>query len=120
MRERVFLRLTGKCRFLAFVVLALFLSGCQAAPTGPQPLTDADKEQITAVRGALAKAALAGDASAYAALHTEDAILLPAKGEGEMVRGMAEIEKRATSTLESRKRVQGTWDVFWPVPRNSY
>ena len=120
MRECVFLRLTGKCRFLAFVVLALFLSGCQPAPTGPQPLTDADKEQITAVTEALAKAALAGDASAYAALHTEDVILLPVKGEGEMVRGMAEIEKRATSTLESRKRVQGTWDVFWPVPRNSY
>ena len=91
MRERVLLRLTAKCRFLALAILALFLSSCQPTPIGPQPLTDADKQKMTEKREAFVKAFLAKDASAVAEFYTEDAILLPPNTE--MVRGKTSIQE---------------------------
>ena len=116
MRESALLSLVGKCRVLALVLFIAVLAGCQQAPTGPQSLTDSDKQQITAVREALAKAVLAGDASAYAALYTEDAILLPAKGEGEMVRGTAEIQKRHSGWVLAGVEKAGIFTEFTLTP----
>ena len=73
------------------VMMALYLPSCQQAPQNPPGLTDADKQQISAHREALVKAVREGNASAFAAQFTEDAIYLPP--EGEMVRGRVAIEK---------------------------
>lgn len=78
-------------RLLTIVLSLLVFAGCQQAPTGPQGLTHADREQITALTEAHIKAVLANDASAEAALYTEDTVLLP-PGQ-EMVRGKAEMQK---------------------------
>ena len=64
-------------RLLTIVLSLLVFAGCQQAPTGPQGLTHADREQITALTEAHIKAVLANDASAEAALYTEDTVLLP-------------------------------------------
>ena len=92
MRTCGLLQVTGKCRFLALAILALFLSSCQPTPTGPQPLTDADKEEIQAfLTKTFRKAYLAKDASAMTGFYTEDAIQLPPNTG--MVRGKADIQK---------------------------
>ena len=90
MREGAFVSLAGKCRILALVFFIIVLAGCQQAPTGPQPLTDADKDQITEFMEDHVKAVLANDASAYTALFSEDGIELPPNAE--MRRGKAELE----------------------------
>ena len=77
------------------VVMALYLPSCQQAPQNPPGLTDADKQQISAHREALVKAVREGNASAFAAQFTEDAIYL--QEEGEMVRGRVAIEKNFQS-----------------------
>ncbi len=77
MREGAFVSLAGKCRILALVFFIIVLAGCQQAPTGPQPLTDADREQHAALEETLRQAFLANDVAAVAALYAEDAILSP-------------------------------------------
>ncbi len=76
----------------SIILLSLIVfAGCQQSPTGLQPLTEADMEQVTALREAEVKAILAGDASAYAALYVDDAISMGPNRK--MVRGKAEIQK---------------------------
>lgn len=77
MREGAFVSLAGKCRILALVFFIIVLAGCQQAPTGPKPLTDADREQHAALEETLRQAFLANDVAAVAALYAEDAILSP-------------------------------------------
>ncbi len=52
MREGAFVSLAGKGRILALVLFVAVHVGCQQAPTGPQPLTDADKQKMTEKREA--------------------------------------------------------------------
>ncbi len=91
MREGAFVSLAGKGRVFALVLFIIALMGCQQAPTGPQPLTDADKQKMTEKREAFVKAFLAKDASVVADFYTEDAILLPPNTE--MVRGKTSIQE---------------------------
>ncbi len=91
MREGAFVSLAGKGRVLALVFFIIVLAGCQQAPTGPQPLTDADKEQIAALNEAVVKALQTNDASAMAATAAGDAIFMPPNVE--MVRGKVEIQQ---------------------------
>lgn len=106
MREGGFLPLLGKCRVLALVLFVAVLAGCQQAPSGPQPLTEADKDQIGAVAENHMKAVLANDASAYAALFTEDGIDLPPNTE--MRRGKGEIQEAAEAFFKEQKVTEFT------------
>ena len=91
MREGAFVSIAGKGRIPALVLFIIALAGCQQAPTGPQPLTDADKDQITALRETFEKAFLANDVSALTALYTKDAMMMSPNAE--LVRGKADIQK---------------------------
>ena len=104
--------------------LLVFVS-CQQAPTGPQGLTDADKEQIRAIDETFVKAILAKDASTAASLYTEDAITLFPNTE--MVRGRANIQKslEASSTQGElhqftfeQVEVHGVGDLAYVVGTN--
>ena len=78
-------------RMLTILLSLLVFVGCQQAPTGPQPLTDADREQIASLNEAVVKALQTNDASAMAATAAGDAIFMP--DNVEMVRGKVEIEQ---------------------------
>ena len=106
MREGAFVSIAGKGRVFALVFFIIVLAGCQQAPTGPQPLTDADKEQIAAFMETHVKATLANDASAYTALFSEDGIELPPNAE--MRRGKAEIQERLESLFKEQKVTEFT------------
>ena len=88
-------------RAITLGVLVLFLSNCQQAPAGPQPLTEADKEQITALRDSYQEAYNAKDLDALLALYTDDAYELPANAE--MVQGMEAIQKSYEGNFEQLK-----------------
>ncbi len=126
MREGAFVSLAGKCRVLALVLFIIALTGCQQAPTGPQPLTDADREQHAALEETFRQAFLAGDADAVAALYSEDAILsLPGS---EMVGGKENIHEwysnffkmaKITEFSLSPAKVSGENDWAYAVGRFS-
>ena len=106
MRDGVFMSLAGKGRVLAFVLLIIVLTGCQQAPTGPQPLTDADREQHAALEETIRQAFLASDAAAVAALYAEDAILSPPGSE--MVRGKENIHEWLSNFFKVAKITEFT------------
>ena len=103
MQAKAYSQLTGKYRHLVLAVLVPLLVGCRQAPSGPQPLTEADKQQIDALRDADVKAVLEDNASATAALFEEDGIQLPPNAE--MVRGKAEILKWTQAYIDKVGKV---------------
>jgi len=68
--------LTAGTTFASMVLLA----ACQSGDSMPTELTAVEIEAILAVSDALVEADNAGDWDAVAALHTQDAILLPPNG----------------------------------------
>ena len=107
MREGAFVSLAGKGRVLALVLFIIALTGCQQAPTGPQPLTDADREQHAALEETFRQAFLAGDADAVAALYSEDAILSPPGSE--MVQGKENIQEWLSTFFKMAKITEFTF-----------
>ncbi|MEN8375353.1 MAG: DUF4440 domain-containing protein [Gemmatimonadota bacterium] len=59
------------------IAITLVSAACQPVDQAPSELTAADAEAIRAVDAAATEAGVAGDFDAFAALYTEDAILLP-------------------------------------------
>ena len=96
MRKGAILSLVGKGRILALVLFVAVLAGCQQAPTGPQPLTDADKEAIRAFTDNHAKAHVPVNASTIADSYVEEALRMPPGAE--LIRGKSEIQKSMQPT----------------------
>ncbi len=93
-------------RLLTILLSLLVFAGCQQSPTGPQPLTDADKEQHAALDETFRQAYLASDAAAVAALYAEDAILSPPGSE--MVRGKENIHEWLSNFFKVAKITEFT------------
>ena len=85
----------SKHRFLTF------FSGCKPAPTGPQPITDADRQQMKEWLDAWVKGELASDASTLGTLVTDDVIFLPP--DAEIVRGKAAVQEFYEALFKEHK-----------------
>ncbi len=89
--------------FSILLVSVLLLGSCEqpSQTAGPQPLTEADKEQLTALRNSYQEAFNAKELDALVALYTDDAYLLPPNQE--MVQGTDAIRQVLEYRFETLK-----------------
>ncbi len=105
---------------IAALVAAVLLAGC--APSGPAPLTDADRAAIEATTAAFMKAMQEANWEAAAATYAEDAILLPPNHDA--VTGRAAIKEYfgtfppISNFTVANTEVQGAGDMV--VVRGTY
>ena len=93
-----------KFKYFSILLVSVALLGSCEQPsqtTGPQPLTEADLEQITALRNSYQEAFNAKELDALVALYTDDAYYLPPNQE--MVQGADAIRQNLENHFETLK-----------------
>ena len=96
-----------KFKYFSILLVSVALLGSCEQPlqtTGPQPLSEADLEQITATRNSYQEAFNAKDLDALVALYTDEAYLLPPNQE--MVQGTDEIRQFLEYQFETTVKAQ--------------